>query len=92
MNGRRWTGQVVNLIYFQKHWLNYIVPQQFKTAIIEQVENVFAPAGKEIVEADNVVAFANKSLAKVGADEARAAGYEDSHMLSFLISLSLTNS
>jgi hypothetical protein len=60
------------------------VAQQFEVVIVEQVKNIFPPAGKEVIKTDNVMAFAHESFAKVGTDKARAAGYQDSHEVLWL--------
>ena len=48
------------------------MPQQLEARIVEQVKDVLAPAGEEIIEAEHFVAFAEEPLAKMRADEPRA--------------------
>jgi hypothetical protein len=72
MNRRRWTREVVDLVHLEKYRLGDVVSQQLEAEIVEQVENVFAPAGEEVIEAKHLVALADEPLAKMRANEPRA--------------------
>src|SRR5690242_17154351 len=66
------TRKVVDLIDLKEYRLSDVVTYQLETRIIEQVQDVFAPAGEEVVEAEHFVAFAEEPFAKMRADEPRA--------------------
>ena len=53
--------------------------QQLEVRVVEQVLDVLAPAGEEVVQADDVVALGQQPVAEMGADEPGAAGDEDPH-------------
>ena len=74
MNWRCRAGQVVNLIDFQKDWLDYVVTNQLKILVIQEVPNICPPPGKEVVETKDLVAFFNKPFAKMRADKPCPAG------------------
>jgi hypothetical protein len=57
MNRRRGTGKVINLIYLEQYWLNHIVTNKFEVMIVQQLEDVHAPAGEKIVQAEDIVAI-----------------------------------
>src|SRR4030095_7713798 len=48
---------------------------------IEQMKNIFTPAGEEIVEAEHFIALAEQPLAKVRPDESRTTCNQDPHNL-----------
>ena len=79
MNRRGGAGEIVDLIDFEQDRLDHIMAQQLETAVIEQVRDVLASPGKEVVEADHFVAFAQQSLAQMRADKTCAAGDENPH-------------
>jgi hypothetical protein len=81
MNRRGGTREIVNLVNFEQNRFGYVVANQFKLMIVEQVNDVFASAGEKIVERDDFVAFVKQSFAQMRADKARAAGYKYSHNL-----------
>jgi len=47
--------------------------------IVEQVQNILAPAGKKVVKADNFMTVANQTIAQMRANETRSASHQDSH-------------
>src|SRR6185369_17094888 len=63
------TREVIDLIDFEEYRLGDVVTQQLEALIVEQVKNVFAPAGEEVVEAEHLVAFADESLTKMRSDK-----------------------
>jgi hypothetical protein len=77
MNGRRWTGQIVDLIHFNVEWKGHVVPQQFETGISQQMQNVVAAAGKEIIYAKNVVTIREKSLTQMTAQKTCSTGNQN---------------
>jgi hypothetical protein len=56
---------------------------QLEVAITEHAEDVFASAGKEIVQTDYFVPFAKQPLAKVRPDKSRPAGDKYSHRIQY---------
>ena len=76
---RRGAGQVVDLVDLGEERLADVVPQQLEARMVEQVLDVVPPAGEEVVQADDVVALGQQPVAEMRADEAGAAGDEDSH-------------
>jgi len=53
MDRRCWTGQVINLIDFDKERVRYIVPQQFKVTVLEKMHDVLPPSREEIIDAQD---------------------------------------
>ena len=77
MNGRCGTGQIVNLVNFQKDRLRQIVSDQFKVRFIEQVKNVFFVAGKKIVQAQDIVTVLHQTFAQMGPQKPGAPCYQN---------------
>jgi hypothetical protein len=48
------------------------VADQLEARVVEQVKDVLAPAGEEIVEAEHFISLVNEPLTKMRADEPRA--------------------
>ena len=74
MPRRRGASHVVDLIDFQKDWQRDVVPDQFKVRAVQQVNNVSLLAGKEIVQADHIMAVIDQPFAQVRTKETCAAG------------------
>jgi hypothetical protein len=55
------------------------MPQQFKTVIVEQMEEVFTPACEKVIEADDLVPLANQTFAQMRAQKTRTTSYKYSH-------------
>ena len=81
MRRRGRAGEVVDLVDLDLEGIDHVVPQEFKARVGEQVDDVLLPAGEQIVEADDLVPVADEPVAEVTAQEAGAAGDEDSHVL-----------
>ena len=64
------------------------MPHELESFVVEQVFDIAACAGEEIVDADHVRAFVHQSVAQVRSEEAGAAGYQDArfemHTFAFL--------
>ena len=56
-----------------------VVADQLEPRIVEQVNDVLAPAGEEVIEAEHLLALANQPLAKVRANESRTTCDQDPH-------------
>ncbi len=65
MNRGRRTGEVIDLVYLKQNRFDNVVPQKFKTPIVQQVRDVLAPAREKVVEADNFIVFREQTLAEV---------------------------
>src|SRR6185369_13129140 len=59
---RRGTREVIDLIDFEEYRLGDVMTQQLEALIIEQVKDIFAPAGEEIIEAEHLVTFVDEPL------------------------------
>jgi hypothetical protein len=53
------------------------VPDQLELVVFEQMFNVITLAGKEVIQAGDVVTILQQTLAQVGTKEASATGYQD---------------
>jgi hypothetical protein len=74
MDWRGWTGKIVDLVYLEQNGFNDIVTDQLKARVIEEWKDVLAPAGEEVVEANDIMAFADQTLTKMRANKAGTAG------------------
>jgi hypothetical protein len=77
VDGRGGAGQVVDLVHLEVERMGHVVADQFEVGLIEQVVDVGLLAGEEVVEADDVVALLDESIAQVRAEEPGAAGDEN---------------
>ena len=73
VNRRSRTGQVINLIDLEQDGFDDIMAQQLELMIAEQVQNVFAPPGEEIVETDDFLSFGDQAIAQVRTNESGTA-------------------
>jgi hypothetical protein len=62
MDRRRRTGQIVNFIHFNIYRKRNIVPGKFKIGITKELNNVLFASGVEIIYAQDVATFFEKSL------------------------------
>jgi hypothetical protein len=51
------------------------VSDKFKTLVADQVVDIFLVASKEVIEADNIMAFMHETITKVGTQKARTSRY-----------------
>ena len=72
-------GEIVDLVDLKFERVDNIVANQFEARIGEQVRNVDSTTGEEVIEADDFLTFVEKALTQMGAEEAGAAGDENSH-------------
>ena len=77
MNGRCGTGQVIDLIHGQAHGIDDVVLDEPEPGIADQVDDVLPAAGKEIVEALDIVPLSDQTIAEVGTEKTGTAGDED---------------
>jgi len=75
------TGQIINLLHLQKNGESDIVPDYFKSFVIEKVINIFLSASKVIVKANNFFPLVKKILAKMRAYKSCSSGNQYFHGL-----------
>lgn len=80
VNRRRGTGQIIDLINFEQDRFNHVVTLEFKPRIAQEVRDIFAPSGEEVVETDHFVLFGQQAFAKVRTQEACASSDQDSQI------------
>jgi hypothetical protein len=61
-----------------------VVSDERESGIVAELVEVRERAGDEIIDADNFVAFFEKSFAKVGTNETTATGNQSTHQDSFM--------
>jgi hypothetical protein len=76
MHGRGRAGQIEDAVDFHIKRKGNVVPHQFEVGVIEQVRNVLLAAGKEVVDAQHVMAIAQQPVAQVRAKKACTTGYQ----------------
>lgn len=74
VNGRRGTGQIINLINLQLDWINDIVPKHLKMLVPHEVLNIFAPPSEKIIEAKNLMTRFNHTITEVTPKKTRSSG------------------
>jgi hypothetical protein len=70
-------GQVVDLVDLDIERKGHVVAHQLEVRAFQQMGDVVLGPGEEVVETNHVVAFGEQTLAEVAAEEAGAAGNED---------------
>ena len=63
MNRRGGAGEIVDLVHFQLKGIHDIVPHQLEVRIVHQMGDVDLSPRKEVVHADNLVAFMEEAFA-----------------------------
>ena len=63
MNRGGGTGEIIDLVHFQLKGIHDVVPHQLEIGIGHQVGDVDLPPRKEVVHADNLVAFIEEAFA-----------------------------
>jgi len=71
--------EVEDPVHLQQHRLDDVVAHHLEVAVIQEVSDVGATPGVEVVEADHLVTIPEQALAEVAPDEAGSAGDEGSH-------------
>ena len=74
---RRRAGQVVDLVDLHIQRKCYVVAHRLEMRIGQQMGDIVFAAGKIVIDAKNVVAFRQQSLAQVRTKESGAASDED---------------
>ena len=57
-------GQVVDLVHFQIEREGHVVAQKLEARVVQQVKDVVARAGEEVVDAKHVMAGLEQALAQ----------------------------
>jgi hypothetical protein len=74
VNGAGWTGKIVYFIHFDIEREADVMPDELEIGVIEQGNNVAFCSGKEIVDANDLMAIPEKLLAQVPSQESCASG------------------
>jgi hypothetical protein len=74
MDGRGGAGQVVDLIGLKIERKRYIVPDDFKTTMIEHALDVTTGSSKIIINANDVGGLLEQTFAEVGAEKSSSSG------------------
>jgi hypothetical protein len=69
MNRAGRTGKIVDLIHFDIEWETDVMSDDFEIGVIDQIDNVAFCAGKEIVDANDLMAIIEKMLAEMPSQE-----------------------
>jgi hypothetical protein len=70
---RGWARQIINLIHLKLHWVGNVGAHQFKVGFTQQMFDVSAVAGEEIIQANHLVTGLNQAIAQVGTKKTSAA-------------------
>ena len=65
MDGRRRTRQVVDLVDLQQDRFGYVMANQFKAMAVQQAVEVLLSAGKEVIEADDLVTLRQQAFTQM---------------------------
>jgi hypothetical protein len=65
MNWTSGTRQIVDLVDFEMYRLCHIMPHNLETIVCEEMKDILTGSRKEVVEAENLVAFRKEPLAEV---------------------------
>ena len=77
MTWRRWAGKIEDFVDFQKDFVRYIVPNQFKIRVVDQVNQIRLLTGEKVVEANDIVPVRDESLTEMGAEKSSSPSYQD---------------
>jgi hypothetical protein len=78
MNGRRGTGEIVNLVNLNLKGDRHIVTQSFKMGLADEMRDILFAAREIVVHAQHIIAFTEKALTKMRSYKTRTASHEDS--------------
>ena len=73
VDGRCRTSEIVDSVYLDIEWKRNVVAYLLEVRAPQQLLDVFAPAGVEIVDADNLIPSIEQSLTQVRAEKAGSA-------------------
>jgi hypothetical protein len=78
MDRRGRASEILDFVNLHVKRKRDIVAYQFKAWIAQMLRNVVPDTGIEIVQAQDIVAFAHKDVAQMGTKEACSSGYQNS--------------
>src|SRR5262245_55080536 len=78
MNRRCGTSEVVDFVDLDIKRECDIVAHQLEKLVIEKMFDIFASAGKKIIDAQNICAFREQPLTKMRAEKTRPTGHQNS--------------
>jgi hypothetical protein len=70
------TGEIVYLIHFDKKRKSHIVPDKLETRLIQQMVDVAAAAGVEVIDTDDLISPFQQLFAKPGAEKTASSCYQ----------------
>jgi hypothetical protein len=77
MDRRSWACKIVDLVNLDIEWERYVMPNQFKMLVVEQMPDILSIAGEKIVDAYNVCALGEQLFTKMRANKSRSPGNQD---------------
>ena len=77
MAWRGWAGKIENFVDFQKDFVRYIMPNQFKIRVVDQVNQIRLLTGEKVVEANDIMPVRDESLTEMGAEKSSSPSYQD---------------
>ena len=77
VDGRGGAGQVVDFVHLDKQRECYVVTDDFKARVGQQVFDVLLGTGEEVVHTDDFAAFLQQTFAEVGSQKSGSACDED---------------
>jgi hypothetical protein len=77
VNGRRRTGEIVDLVDLDIERERHVVTHQLEPLGADEMSDVALGAGEEVVDADDIRAPLQQSLAQMRAEEAGPAGHQN---------------
>ena len=78
MPGRCGTGEVVDFVDLDQHWLDDVVAHQLEARMPRDGLEIGFATGEEVVEANDLVPIGEQALTEMRADETSATGNEHS--------------
>jgi len=67
MDGRGWTGEIIDLVHFDIEGKGDVVPKQLEAWFVDEVRDVPTPPGEEVIDAENFMSEAQQAFAEVAA-------------------------
>src|SRR6185369_2043176 len=77
--GRR-AGEIVDRVDLHEQREGHVVPHELESRVVQQMADIASGSREQVVDAQDVAALTNQSLAQVGAKEAGAASNQNSFL------------
>jgi hypothetical protein len=74
---RCWTGEIVDLVYFDVERKRNVVPDKLEILVVEKMFDVAPRLGKKNINADDFATFGNQPIAKLRSDRSSSARDQD---------------